>query len=100
MLIGRGSSGLEENRCHYIKKEKKEVSGNYRPTSLTVICWKVMEHIFQEAISKCMEKKVVTVSRFTKISPYIYKGNAMAVQPDSFYNEKAQWRRREKGQFP
>lgn len=65
----------EENRCHsFIKKEKKEDPGNHRPTSLTLIGWKVIEHIFQKAISKCMEKKVVTVSchcRSAKGKPWL-----------------------------
>lgn len=38
---------------------KKEDPGNYRPISPSLIYWK---DGFQEAISKCREKKVVTVS--------------------------------------
>lgn len=61
-MIGRGSLGLEENVIPFFKRGKKEDPENYRPASLTLICWKAMEQIFQESISKCMKKKVVTVS--------------------------------------
>lgn len=65
------------------RKGKKENLGNYRPVSLALLLWMMMEHIFLEAFSKPVKDKNVTGNS----QHGILKGKSCLTNVTAFYNE-------------